>query len=128
MDHIALDHASCVYRSAEAADRVLGDCLGMHHLRTFTLAAEAAGALFLVDRATEVMVFGTDRRLLEAIILPDHRTEGSAAHICVTVEDLVATLRRCRTNGLEVRSTTVGDHDVFFVADADGNLFELKQG
>jgi catechol 2,3-dioxygenase-like lactoylglutathione lyase family enzyme len=110
------------------AHRILGQCLGMTHLRSFTLAPQAAGALFRLDRPVEVMAFGADRRLLEAFIVPEHGGSASPAHACIIVENVAATLDRCRVNGAEVRTATVGEHEVFFVADPDGNLYELKQG
>lgn len=125
---VSLDHACCTFRSADTARRVLGDCLGLRYLRSFTLPSDAATALFRVEDAVEVMVFGVERRLLEAVIAPRTPCVSSPSHVCFVVDDLDETLERCRACGLQVRSTTVGDHAVFFVADLDGNLFELKQG
>ncbi|MBN1423512.1 VOC family protein, partial [Candidatus Fermentibacteria bacterium] len=125
--HPSLDHAGCVYRTARAAHAMLGDCLGLRFLRSFTLTANVATALFRDPAAVSVLVFGNDQRLVEAIVCPDHVPADSPAHICLAVSNREDVVERCRARSVEVRTAWVGDHEVCFVADADGNLFEIKQ-
>lgn len=124
---LSIDHVSCVYGSARAAHDVLHGCLGLRFLRSFTLSSEVAAALFKDSSAETVLVFGDDQRLVEAIIRPGHCAADSPAHVCFSVQNRADVVSRCRSGGLEVRTAWVGDHEVFFVIDADGNLFEIKQ-
>ncbi len=125
---VMIDHVGCVYRSTEEAHHVLGHCLGLRLLRSFTLSPEGSRDLFGRDDALEVLVFGTDRRVVEALLVADHAPTRTVSHVALQVAQLEETLHRCEEGGLEVRSTWVGDHWVFFVADCAGNLFELKGG
>ncbi len=81
-----------------------------------------------MEGSLEVVAYGSDKRLLEAFIVPSVDQPLAPGHICLRVVDLASTLERCRECGLEVRQVWVKDHDVFFVRDSHGNLFELKQG
>lgn len=124
---VRLDHACCVFPSEEEARRTLGAGLGLRELRRFTLSPEVAHALFRRTAPLQVLVFGEESRVLEALIAPTGAPDPGPAHVCLVVDDLSSTLARCRAAGLEVRSASVGTHEVFFVADPHGNLFELKQ-
>lgn len=127
LNHAVLDHTVCTYRSKENAHTVLATCLGLDTLSEFTLEEESAKRLLGMDRPVEIVVFGTSVRLIEAFIVPERTTCPSPNHLCLILPGLQSSLERCKKHGLEVRTAWVGDHDVYFVQDMDGNLFELKQ-
>jgi hypothetical protein len=126
-DHADLDHAACAYRSKENAHTVLAVCLGLDTLYEFTLDEEPAKQLLGLDQPVEIVVFGSRIRLIEAFIVPEPPTCIRPNHLCLVLPDLQASMERCERYGLDVRKALVVDHDVYFVQDMDGNLFELKQ-
>jgi hypothetical protein len=122
-----LDHATCTYRTKNNAYAALATCMGLNALREFTLEEEPARRLLGLDRAVDVMVFGDESRLIEAFIVPEVTPCPGPNHLCLVLADLPSVLRRCEEYGFDVRTARVRDHDVHFVQDIDGNLFELKQ-
>jgi hypothetical protein len=101
--------------------------LGLETLSEFTLDEEPARRLLGIDRPVEIVVFGTGVRLIEAFIVPERTGCLGPNHLCLVLPDLPSSLERCETYGFDVRKAWVRDHDVYFVQDMDGNLFELKQ-
>ena len=53
-------------------------------------------------------------------------SERKISHTCIQVADLEEFLGRCREMEYEVREVTKGEKVVVFIADTDGNLFEVK--
>jgi catechol 2,3-dioxygenase-like lactoylglutathione lyase family enzyme len=48
-------------------------------------------------------------------------------HLCLEVAERETFLKTCEENGLEVRRIPRGEAFLAFVADFDGNLFEIKE-
>ena len=61
--------------------------------------------------------------------LSDRRdfVEKQIGHVCIDVDDLDQFLADCNALEVEVRRVPKGDSQVTFIADYDGNLFEIKQ-
>jgi hypothetical protein len=125
-NHPLLDHGACTYRSKANAHTALATCLGLDRLYEFTLDKEPASQLLGLERPVEVVVFGSGGRLIEAFVVPERTIGTSPNHLCLILPDLPLSLERCKHHGLDVRTAWLGDHDVYFVRDMDGNLFELK--
>ena len=105
----------------------MATCLGLNPLYEFTLDEEPARRLLGLDQPVDVVVFGSQQRLVEAFVVPERTIGTSPNHLCLVLTDVPSSLERCRSHGLDVRTARVGDREVYFVLDMDGNLFELKQ-
>ncbi len=125
---ITIDHFAVRFSSRERAERIFAHCLGMRKLRSFTIGSEISAAFFGLDVSIEILVYGEEKRIVEAFILPDGGSIPPPTHVCLKVPDLARILDKAQELGLEIRKTLVGDHEVFFLKDDDENLYEMKQG
>jgi len=124
---VSIDHLAVCFSSRAHADAVLSTCLGMTKLREFSIDASMSNAFFDRDMPMDISVYGDEVRLFEAFILPEGAPVPPPTHCCLNVDDLQSVLRKARELRIEIRTAWVRDHDVYFLKDFDGNLYELKQ-
>jgi catechol 2,3-dioxygenase-like lactoylglutathione lyase family enzyme len=120
-------HVALVRSSEAASDRFFEDVLGLARTRTKTAPAELCAELFDREREHRLVYYGNEHLQFE-IFLSDRRDFGEThlSHVCLEVEDAGQLLARCAAAGIEVRKAVRGDSCVIFIADEDGNLFEIK--
>jgi len=123
---VAIDHIALRFSSREHADVVLTSCLGLKKLKEFSIDANVSMAFFDIDSSMQIGVYGDELRLFEAFIIKEGDPIPPPAHCCLKVSNLEGVLERARENGIEIRTAWVRDHDVYFIKDHDGNLYELK--
>lgn len=121
-------HVGLVSQSETNADRFFGELLGLQKTKKSHLSREINLGLFGVDQDCELVYYGETGLVFEVFIMgfcePKDRR---ISHTCIAVDDQAELLTRCRELGFEVREVEKGDKVVVFIADADGNLFEVKQ-
>jgi catechol 2,3-dioxygenase-like lactoylglutathione lyase family enzyme len=123
-----LVHIGIVSSSEAAADRFYADLLGLEKTRRSALPAELARPLFGRDEDCEILYYGGGDLVFEVFLSGEPEpSERKISHTCIGVADREALLKRCAELRFEVRDAPKGDSRVVFVADADGNLFEVKQ-
>ncbi len=123
-----LNHVSLVCSSEANCDRFYGQLLHLEKLETKSITAELSAGIFQVNSPYDMLNYGDDRLKFE-IFLSDRRdfVEKQIGHVCIDVDDLDQFLADCNALDVEVRRVPKGDSQVTFIADYDGNLFEIKQ-
>ena len=123
-----LDHVAVVCRSQENADRFYRKILGLAKIKASLLSEDLAKAIFHVARRCTVITYGNDNMLVE-VFVPETPAENRApfVHLCLEVENREEFVQKCRDMALTVNRIKKGDSLLVFVADYDGNLFEVKE-
>ena len=120
-------HVGLVCSSEANADRFFGQLLEMPMTRRSSLPAQLAGALFGVEQSCEILYYGDGELVFEVFVTGVSEPAGQRMdHTCIAVPDRTALVERSREMGFEVRSVQKGGGEVVFIADTDGNLFEIK--
>lgn len=122
-------HVALVRSSEAASDRFFQDVLGLARTRTKTASAELCAQLFGREREHQIIYYGNEHLLFE-VFVSEHGDFGEShlghlGHVCLEVGDARELLARCEAAGIEVRRAAQGA--VIFIADEDGNLFEIKE-
>ena len=127
-------HVALVRSSEAASDRFFQDILGLARTRTKTASAELCAQLFGREREHQLIYYGNEHLLFEVFVSDQgdfgENHLGHLGHVCLEVGDARELLARCEAAGIEVRRAvpgTGGGGAVIFIADEDGNLFEIKE-
>lgn len=121
-----LIHIGLVSSSEETADRFFGELLGLEKTRKSRLPREVTKGLFGVDQDCEIAYYGTGSLVFEVFLTGwSEPKERRISHTCIEVADHPGFLARCREMGYELREVPKGDKVIVFLADTDGNLFEI---
>jgi catechol 2,3-dioxygenase-like lactoylglutathione lyase family enzyme len=121
-------HVGLVCSSQEKADRFYEGILGLAKIKTSELAEDFTKRIFQSAQRCLMILYGNEGLALEVFVpeeLPARKSPFE--HICLEVEERESFLAKCRDNGFEVRRIPKGDTFLVFVADLDGNLFEVKE-
>jgi catechol 2,3-dioxygenase-like lactoylglutathione lyase family enzyme len=123
-----LHHIGLVCSSREKADRFYEGILGLEKIKISELTEDLAAQIFHIPQRC-LMIFYIGQGLAIEVFVPEEPSGNKApfVHICLEVEDRERFLGKCHDNGLEVSRIPRGDTWLAFVADYDGNLFEIKQ-
>ena len=122
-----LHHAALVCSSQENADRFYEGVLGLKKIKASVLNKDLSKQIF--DTAFECLFFlyGNEDLAVEVFVITSHEAKNNPfAHLCLEVENPDTFLKKCRSEGLEVRLIPRGDSKLIFLKDYDGNLFEIK--
>lgn len=121
-------HVALVRSSEAASDRFFVDILGLARMRSKTVPPELCAQLFGVEREHALLYYGNEQLQFE-VFLSDRKdfSEAHLGHVCLEVESTRDLLTRCAAAGIEVREAVRGESSVIFIADEDGNLFEIKE-
>jgi catechol 2,3-dioxygenase-like lactoylglutathione lyase family enzyme len=123
-----LHHVGLVCSSRDKADRFYEGILGLEKIKASELTEDLMAQIFHIPQRC-LMISYTGQGLAVEVFVPEELSGEKApfAHICLEVEDREQFIRKCHDSGLEVRRIPKGDTWLAFVADYDGNLFEIKQ-
>ena len=123
-----LHHVGLVSSSQERADRFYEGILGLTKIKTSELAEDITEQIFHTPQRCLMIFYGNNGLSVE-VFVPEEFPARKAPfeHICLEVKERGAFLKTCQDNGLEVRRIPRGDTFLAFVADFDGNLFEVKE-
>ena len=123
-----LHHVAVESRSEENADRFYKGILGLRRIKTSLLHKELSREIFDITRECQIILYGNENLTVEVFVLGlDWEKSVSFEHICIEVEDREGLMTRCRAEGLKVKEIPKGDSLLTFIADFDGNLFEIKE-
>ena len=123
-----IHHVALVCRSEESSDLFYREVLGLEKIQPKILSSELSEKLFQLKNEYPVLNYVGSGIRFEIFISPPKEGAGHRLeHICLEVEDLNALLRRCEEKGVKIIRAAKGDSVIVFVADMDGNLFELKE-
>ncbi|MBN1355333.1 VOC family protein [bacterium] len=122
-----LVHAGITVGSEEAAGIIFENLFGFKKLYAFHIEPEILNALFGYDRAAEVCVYDMGNARLEVFIIAEIPVKPAwFDHLCISVSDMEATIRRAESSGFEIRRYRRETGEVVFIVDSFGNLYELK--
>lgn len=123
-----LHHVAVVCSSQENADRFYGSILGLHKIKASLLSEDFAEAIFHIAQKCTVVAYGNENMVVE-VFVPESPPENRApfVHLCLEVENREEFARKCRDMALSVNRIKKEDSLLVFVADYDGNLFEVKE-
>ncbi len=123
-----LHHLALARTCEEASDRFYVGLLGLDKRHDKVVDAELCHALFGVARAHRLIDYAGEGVHFEIFLVPPGELPPAGlAHVCLEVGEAGGLVERCRAAGLEVRELRRGERTVTFVADEDGNLYEIKQ-
>lgn len=120
-------HVALVRSSEAASDRFFQEVLGLARTRTKTVPPDLCAELFGREQEHKLVYYGNEHLQFE-VFLSDRGDFGAThlSHVCLEVPDTGELLARCAAAGIEVRKAERGGSSVIFIADEDGNLFEIK--
>jgi catechol 2,3-dioxygenase-like lactoylglutathione lyase family enzyme len=123
-----LHHVGLVCSSEERADRFYEGILGLAKIKTSELPEDVTERIFHSAQRCLMIFYGNDGLAVE-VFVPEKSPvrKGTFEHLCLEVREREAFLETCKENGLDVRRIARGDTFLAFVADFDGNLFEIKE-
>ena len=120
-------HVALVRSSEAASDRFFQDVLGLARTRTKTAPADLCAQLFGREEEHQLLYYGNEHLQFEVFVSGrEDFGETHLSHVCLEVDDPGELLARCAAAGIEVRKAIRGESSVIFIADEDGNLFEIK--
>lgn len=123
-----LHHVGLVSSSQERADRFYEGILGLEKIKALELTEDFTEQIFHIPQRCLMIFYGNDGFAVEVFVPEEFPArEAPFEHICLEINDREAFLKKCQDNGLEVRRIPKGDTSLTFVADYDGNLFEVKE-
>ena len=123
-----LHHVGLVCSSQERADRFYEGILGLAKIKTSELTEDMAEQIFHTSQRC-LMIFYERGGLAVEVFVPEKYPARKVPfeHLCLEIEGRETFLKMCQESGLEVRRIPKGDRFLAFVADYDGNLFEIKE-
>ena len=120
-------HAGLGASSERNADLFFQELLGLTKAGPIALSAEFCMQVFGIERELHVINYRAEGIHCEVFIDPSYRaTEPTVVHTCLEVDDQVEFLIKCTEKGLKVSRIPKGNSFVIFIADFDGNLYEIK--
>ena len=122
-----LIHIGLVCSTEENASRFYGELLGCELTRRSKLPRDVSQHAFGLDDECEIVYFDNNGVVFEIFLTGwSEQTKRKISHTCIEVEKRDELLERATAMGYEVREAPRGDYSIYFLADADGNLFEVK--
>jgi catechol 2,3-dioxygenase-like lactoylglutathione lyase family enzyme len=123
-----LKHVALVCGSEKNSDKFYRDLLGLEKQNPKILSRALSQQIFNDDAEYKIINYMAGGVHVE-IFLSDHGVQDRTkiAHICLEVANLPEFLQKCHSMGIHVRQIPKGEGSIIFIADFDGNLFEIKE-
>jgi catechol 2,3-dioxygenase-like lactoylglutathione lyase family enzyme len=122
---IKVHHIGMWARDMDAAVRFYKNALGFEKVREYEVPKEVMKAVFGIEEACKVQVYGGESITVELFDGSKHQRSG-LNHIAITVDDKKAFCDRAKLNGGKVIEVWRQDHYIYFVEDPSGTLIEVK--
>ena len=122
IDHIA------VWNSCEKNAYVFyRDILGFEFLYEFHATKRVVEDIFVLNEPMNIIVFGNEGTKIE-VFINDIRSlaQHPINHICFDVENVEDVMEKVEKMNLPRRIIKRNEHNIIFIKDFDGNLFEIK--
>jgi catechol 2,3-dioxygenase-like lactoylglutathione lyase family enzyme len=121
LNHIGLN----IQKEEEIAD-FYQNILGFHLEHQFDMNLNFSIDIFGVNKQSEAFLCRKENVLLELFIHLGNTTLGYS-HICLDVKNRESIVGKCKESGYPVIRIERSDkHDLLFIKDKTGNIFELK--
>ena len=122
-----LRHVALACSSEENSDKFYKSLLGLQKSEPKTISASLSKALF--DINSELKIINYCNEYLQFEIFLTGRNKSSVKrieHVCLEVHDLATFLEKCRRLQVKIVQVSREGKLITFIADEDGNLFEIK--
>jgi catechol 2,3-dioxygenase-like lactoylglutathione lyase family enzyme len=120
-------HAGLGASTEKNADLFFQELLGLTKAGPVALAAEFCAKVFGIEREMQLINYKAEGIHCEVIIDSSYRAaDPTVVHTCLEVEDQAEFLNRCVEKGLKISRIPKGNSFVVFIADLDGNPYEIK--
>ena len=122
-----LNHVALQINHEDDIQAFYEEIMGFKRIKSFELNSEMSASIFGLNKKVKVVLIERDSLVMElfvtGVILP---FEGYQ-HVCLNVENRRLILDSCRKENYEVTEIPREKHNLCFVRDKSGNLFELKE-
>lgn len=123
-----LNHVALVCGSEDNSDRFYQGVLGLAKTGSKMLSSDLSSRIFGLDDEYKLVVYEKDGVKFEIFISDEHLPpERDLAHVCIEVENRTMFLQNCAAAGVEKIEIPRGENRLVFIADFDGNQFEVKE-
>ena len=122
-------HSALRVSSSEEASRFYEELLGFPLLREYEVKKELSTKLFGISRDSLIRLYDAGGGVSLEVFIDGKNEEPSPTlvHVCLEVEDRQALKKKAKEMGFRVvEAEREGTHDLVFIYDNDGNVFEIK--
>lgn len=121
-----LEHIALTIADHKEIKKFYQEILGFAEIRSFILQKELAMEIFGIKKETNVFHIQKDDLLLELFLMPE-RFEHVYNHLCISVPNREAMVKKAIKDGYECIRVSRQHFDMIFLKDKSGNVFEVKQ-
>jgi len=123
-----LNHVAINIQSKEELIDFYQNILGFNFEYQFNMPAELADTIFELKKKVDVFLYKREDIFFELFIHSENTNPGFA-HICIGITNRESIAAKCEQSGYPlIRINRSDKHDILFVKDKAGNIFELKEG
>ncbi|MDZ7776705.1 MAG: VOC family protein [Bacteroidales bacterium] len=119
-------HVALQIKNINEAENFYGRLLGFEKLYNFEIDAETAHQIFGVSKSLQVIKMQKDHLFLE-LFVDEQPVKMRYQHLCIAVDSVKKLAEECKRSGYQVISKERTRGVLYFIKDATGNMFELKQ-
>lgn len=121
-----LKHIAIAVNCPDDIDEFYQGILGFTLYRQFSVIAGLSQSLFGLDKELDVYQVKNDSIMLE-LFITDNQCRTGVSHVCLSVDSRTELLENIKAHHYEYIIEQHNGHDVVFVKDRSGNMFEIKE-
>lgn len=122
-----INHIALWNKCEKNAYKFYQDILGFEFLYDFHSTPIVAGQIFAIKEPMNILVFGNKAVKVEIFVNDKlEYNQHPINHTCFDVEDIQGLLEKIKEFKLPQKVIRRNNHDIVFIKDFDGNLFEIK--
>ncbi|MBT3261611.1 VOC family protein [bacterium] len=122
-----LNHVALNILNQEEFKNFYQNILGMKESKSFILNKNLAKNIFNIAKEIPVLLCQKDELYLELAINPVKNEKQRFFHLCISVNNREALLKKAKENNYEAIHIKRDSPDLIFIKDKNGNCFELKE-
>ena len=119
-------HVALQIKDIREVENFYEKLLGFEVQYEFEIDSETAHQIFGVDKPLQVVKMQKDNLFVE-LFVDSQPLEMRYQHLCIAVDDPGKLAEQCSKRGYQVISKERERGMLYFIKDATGNMFELKQ-
>jgi len=121
-----LEHIALTITDHKEIKQFYQEILGFTEIRSFILQKDLAREIFGIGKESRIFHLQKDDLSLELFLMPE-RFEHVFNHICISVPDREAMVKKAIRDGYVCIRVRKQHSDMIFLKDKSGNVFEMKQ-
>ncbi|MDA3907048.1 MAG: VOC family protein [Bacteroidales bacterium] len=121
-----LHHLALTIQSANEVSLFYEQLLDFKLIREFKLESDLAYKIFNINKSVQVFYLEGHNLALELFI---HKTpkQDNYNHWCLSFPDREAFIKKAQEQNATIIRIPRGTHDILFIKDGSGNIFEIKE-